>query len=137
MSREFEIVRPPVEPLIEERRIWSQWQQWFQLAFDYINNTVFRPETTGDVSATIKPNESYHGVTSLTAPRTLTLPPTKGISDGHILVVQDESGSAGVSTITIDADGSETINGGASVTITTNFGRRTLVKRGSGTWFSE
>jgi len=42
--------------------------------------------------------------------------------DGHLLIVQDSGGNAGTNNITITATGGKTINGGASVAITSNYG---------------
>ena len=102
MARLFEIVRPPVEELAKGT-LWVQWQAWFDRLFKFIENTVLRSVTSGDAAATISSNQSYHGVTTLTAPRTITLPATSKFEDGHFLLIQDESGSAGSQTITIAA----------------------------------
>lgn len=134
MARFFEIVRPPVEELAKGT-LWVQWQAWFDRLFKYIENTVLRSVTSGDAAATISSNQSYHGVTALTAPRTITLPPTSKLEDGHLLVIQDESGSAGSQTITIAATTGDTVNAVGSVQISSSYGRRVLIKRGTG-WFS-
>lgn len=111
-------------------------QIWMETVWNFIYGTTGRIVTTGDVAATIGTGEVYHGVTALTAPRTLTLPSTLLLQDGDALIVQDESGSAGTQTITISRAGTDTINGATTVTITTNYGRRTLIKRGAGKWYS-
>jgi len=120
----------PEPPKSEERIEWSQW-------YDKLWRKV-RGEatTTGDVAATVGNAATYHGVTALTAPRIITLSAADTLQDGDRLIVQDESGAAGTHTITITANGTDTINAAATVTITTNFGRRELVKRGKGQWFS-
>lgn len=110
--------------------------RWFETLVRKVRGQV---STSGDAAATIPSASTYHGVTALSAPRTLTLPDasTAGtLTDGDELIVQDESGSAGAQTITIAAAGTDTINGGASVTITTAYGRRRLIRRGAGKWFS-
>jgi hypothetical protein len=135
MAREFEIIRTPLRALAQGVT-WSEWQSWFERLFRYVENTVLRGTTSGDAAATILPNQSYHGVTALTAGRTLTLPATSSLEDNHLLIIQDESGSGGTHTITIQRAGSDTINGATNVTITSNYGRRTLIKSGAGKWFS-
>lgn len=49
---------------------------------------------------------------------TATLPP---LVDGMEILISDEDASAGASAITIDGDSAETINGLASITISTNY----------------
>jgi hypothetical protein len=57
------------------------------------------------------------------------------MTDGDEVVVQDESGSAGSQTITIAAGGTDTVYGTA--TITSNYGRRRVIKRGSGKYYAQ
>lgn len=130
--RTIDIIPPPREGLIEGQP-WVPWQQWFDRLFKYVGNTVLRGKTTGDAAATIKPDQSYHGITALSAPRTITLPSVDDVEDNHVLVIQDESGSGGTHTITIAAASGETVNGTA--TITSNFGRRILIKSND-EWYS-
>lgn len=46
--------------------------------------------------------------------------------NGRRITVKDQSGDAAANNITIDTEGAETINGGASTTISTNYGTVTL-----------
>lgn len=119
---------PPKNPLD-----LNEWALWYETLWQRVRGLVV---TTGDAAATIGSGETYHGVTALTDARTLTLPPANDLQDGDELIIQDESGAAGTYTITIARAGSDTINGATSVTITSNYGRRRLIKRGSGKWFS-
>lgn len=122
-------LHPPPREMADQ----VSWQQWTENLWRFVSNSV---QTSGDANATISSGTTLHGVTSLTAPRTLTLPEAAKLSDGDMLVVQDESGSAGTHAITIQRQGTDTINGGTSITITTNFGRRTFIKRGSGKFYA-
>jgi len=119
---------PPKNPLD-----LNEWALWYETLWRRVRGLVV---TTGDAAATIGSGETYHGVTALTAGRILTLPPANSLQDGDELIIQDESGAAGTHTITISRAGSDTINGSTSVTITSNYGRRRLIKRGSGAWYS-
>jgi hypothetical protein len=110
-----------------------EMQQWLLALY---NRVIGKVDFSGDADAEIASTTTYHGVTALTAARTLTAPATSDMQDGDTCVVQDESGQAGSHTITIQAQGADTINGASSVTITTNFGRKTLVKRGPGEYFA-
>ena len=66
-----------------------------------------------------------------TAGGTETLPASANLVMGQRIHIQDSGGNAGTNAITIAADGSDTINGGASVQITTNYGSRTCRWNGS------
>lgn len=55
--------------------------------------------------------------------KTVTLPTGAGLYNGKTYIVEDASGAADVSTpITIDTAGTETINGGSSITIESAYG---------------
>ena len=102
-----------------------------------VNGGVIHKRTSKDTSSvtsyTLVAGDYYIGVNSAggTAQAiTLTLPAVSGL-DGTTYVVKDEDGDAGGATITIDADGSETIDGAASITITSAYGAVTLLCTGS------
>ncbi len=57
------------------------------------------------------------------------------VEDGRIIIVKDESGNAGTDNITVATQGSETIDGAATVTINTNYGVVRLYSDGSN-WFT-
>jgi hypothetical protein len=59
--------------------------------------------------------------TSLTAPRTVTLPSAVGLR-GKEIQIRDGSGNAATHNITVDGNGSETINGAATFVINSNWG---------------
>ena len=54
---------------------------------------------------------------------------------GRVVIVKDEGGKAGTNNITITTEGGETIDGGASVTISSNYGVVRLYSDGSN-WFT-
>ena len=122
-------IRLPPPP--QELSDITQVKLWLQNLYEYVVGFV---QTTGDAAASIGIASTYHGVTALTAPRTLTLPDANSLKDGEEIVIQDESGAAGTHTITIRAAGSDTLRG--STTMTSNYGRRRIIKRGSGLWYS-
>jgi|GEM_PF-5102195 len=107
--------------------------QWLENIWNHVRGTVV---VTGDAVATIGSGETYHGITALSATRTITMAPAASYQDGDEIIIQDESGAAGTYTVTISRSGSDTINGGASVTITSNYGRRRIIKRGAGKFYS-
>lgn len=76
------------------------------------------------------------GVTSLSVSRVVTLMAANSVPAGFEITITDESGLAtGVTTITITAAGSDTVNGGN--TITTGYGSRTIYSDGVSKWFNK
>lgn len=74
------------------------------------------------------------GVTSTASARTITLD-TDDVIDGLIIIVKDESGAANVNNITIDTEGTELIDGAASIVINTAYGVARLYSNGTN-WFT-
>jgi alcohol dehydrogenase YqhD (iron-dependent ADH family) len=111
----------------------NQWQQWYESLWKKVSASI---GTSGDAAATISSGTTYHGVTALTAGRILTLPAASALQDGDVIIVQDETGDAAAHNITIATAGTDTVNGAASVSLTTNYGRKTIVKRGAGKFFA-
>ncbi len=122
----------PFPPPPREKKDERQFEQWIETAWRYVRPSC---TTSGDAPATIPDGATYHGVTALGAPRTITLPEAKTMLDGESIVIQDESGLAGTHTITVAAAAGDTLNG--SVTIASNYGRRTVIKRGAALWYSQ
>lgn len=90
-----------------------------------------RTATAVDVNTT---NEIIVGVTNTGAARTITLD-TDDVADGRVVIVKDESGGAGTNNITIDTEGSETIDGVASIDITVDYGVLRVYSDGTN-WFT-
>lgn len=63
------------------------------------------------------------------APTTINLQTAVGVG-GRIVIIKDDTGNAGASNITINADGAENIDGLATQTISTNWGRMILQSNG-------
>lgn len=68
--------------------------------------------------------------TTLTSPRSVHLP-AANLCSGCVRSVQDETGSAGSHTITVDVASSGTINGSSTATITTNYGGKKFYSNAS------
>jgi len=79
-------------------------------------------------------NANIIGVTSTAAPRTITIGSTD-VEEGFVIIVKDESGNAGTNNITVATEGSETIDGVASVTITSDYGVVKMYSDGTN-WFT-
>lgn len=69
-----------------------------------------------DTSYTVNRWDTYIGISTLTAPHTLTLPAASAYPVGHPLTIVDESGACSMSNqITIVPNGTDTINGAVSL----------------------
>lgn len=108
-----------------------EWEQWHEALYNRLRGNC---TSSGDTAAAIPTTSTYHAVTALSAARALTLPAAKELFDGDEIVIQDESGAAGTHTITISASGADTIVG--TNTISSNYGRRRVIKRGAGKFFA-
>jgi hypothetical protein len=88
--------------------------------------------TVADANYTILATDFRIDVTSLTAPRTLTLPNAGTVGNGFRLIIKDKSGAAGTHNITVQrATAPQNIDGAASVAISTNYGVLRLISDGS------
>jgi len=65
---------------------------------------------------------------------TITLP-TAEVRKGRVYTVKDESGAATTNNITVDTEGSETIDGSATDVLSDNYGAKTYYSDGSN-WFT-
>lgn len=91
----------------------------------------------GTTSTAVSANASdfYTGVTDNTSARTITLLTADVGVAGTIKVIKDEAGTAAsANNITIVGQGSETIDGAASIQITANYGCLRVVARNSKWW---
>lgn len=72
---------------------------------------------------------------TMSASRTATLPAANSVPAGTLFAVSDFSGTVtGTNTIVITPAGADTINGGASYTISQAYGRAMLVSDGTSKW---
>jgi hypothetical protein len=71
--------------------------------------------------------------TSIAAVTSLTLPTAQVIS-GRVIHIKDAGGNAGSNNITIDTEGSETIDGAATLVLSANYESVSLYCDGSN-WF--
>lgn len=89
------------------------------------------------VSVTFSGRQLIVGVTDTSTTRTITLA-TRLMTDdfdARIVIINDEGGAAGSNTLTIATEGSETIDGAATATITSNHGSVRLYSNRSN-WFT-
>lgn len=92
------------------------------LVADYIATTV---------DYTILALDDVIGVTNTSVPRTVTLPPIANVQVGRKFEIKDISGAAGTNNITVDANGSETIDGSLTSVINNNYGSLVIMNNGT------
>jgi hypothetical protein len=80
--------------------------------------SVKRTAVTGSASSS---GEVIIGVTDTTAARAITLRSVDCVQ-GRIIIIKDESGDAGTFAITVDTEGTETIDGADAYPINTDYG---------------
>jgi len=76
-------------------------------------------------------DEVIIGVTDTSSPRTVTMQTADITAGTRIFIIKDESGAAGTNNITIATQGSETIDGAATIVITANYGVARLYSNGT------
>jgi hypothetical protein len=82
-------------------------------------------------SYTVLNSDSYIGITSTSAPRTVTLP-NSGVIKNQTFIIKDESGGAATNNITVSvAGGVKTIDGSTSYVINTDYGEVGLTYDGT------
>jgi len=85
---------------------------------------------------TINPSDGYIIFeVDTTASRIITLPAANSVANGRFIIVKDATGTANTHPITINAAGSDTIDGATSYVVKTNYGVVELISNGSNEWF--
>ena len=110
--------------------------------FDFTSIVKFSAVNFSDANYTIPTPGSGSGsytyirqTGTMSASRTVTLPPANSFPVGTMVIITDESGTVtGSNTIVITRAGSDTINGGTTTTINSAYGSRTLMSDGSSKW---
>ena len=91
--------------------------------------------TVSDANYTVLSTDLVIGIATLTAARTLSLPAASAFPTAQTLLIFDESGAASSSiAVTIAANGSDLIDGAASVAINSAYGFIALQSNGVGKW---
>ena len=94
-------------------------------------------QTAADTNLTIVAATRVALLTSATATRTFTLPAANAVSAGTPLWALDGSGSLSSSiNLTITRAGSDTVNGGTSVSLQAAYGSCLLISDGTSKWFT-
>lgn len=97
----------------------------------HVNGSQAIKSTDTATNYTVLSDDYLIRVTSTAAARTITLPTAVGCA-GRVYEIKDASGGAATNNITIDGDGSETIDGAANITIISNYGSARVMSNGTG-----
>jgi hypothetical protein len=95
--------------------------------------TLSRREVSSSV--TLAATDYYIGVTSINNPVSLTLPGAQLLNSGQTFVIKDEGGSASTNNVTIQASGSQTIDGQNSVILESPYASIQLYCNGTNKFF--
>lgn len=91
--------------------------------------------TSSTTPVTVPAKGGFVRVVGAAGAKTVNLPALSGVKTGTRVIVKDSSGTAAGGTITITPNGTDTIDGAATATITTNYGVVRLFATGSaGRW---
>lgn len=91
--------------------------------------------TSSATPVTVPAKGGFVRVVGAAGAKTVNLPALSGVKTGTRVIVKDSAGNAASGTITITPNGTDTIDGAASATITTNYGVVRLFATGSaGRW---
>ncbi|MGE0630965.1 MAG: hypothetical protein AB7O96_01050 [Pseudobdellovibrionaceae bacterium] len=113
----------------------SRLDEFLNEVYTSIRKSFFSKIYSVATDYTLLKSDYYVGVTDTTLARTITLPPLRSLEERKVYIVKDESGGAAANNITIDADSAETIDGGLTTVISSNYGVVRLIKNGSN-WFT-
>lgn len=94
-------------------------------------------ETTSiNTNLTISPSDTFvYIIVDTSAARTINLPAASAVSNGRIFVIKDASGLSNTNNITLNADGSDQIDGAGSLALDSNYGSSIIVSDGTSNWY--
>ena len=102
------------------------------LGFEH--NHVWRRSGPATANTTLSDQGAIQAVDTNGGTVTVTLASTT-VEDGAEVIIKDEGGNAGTNAITVETEGGETIDGSASITISSDYDRRRLYSDGSN-WYT-
>jgi len=76
----------------------------------------------------------YFGVGYTASPVTINLPSITGIVDGKLVTIKDETGASSINPITINTNGSETLDGLTQSQLAIDYGSLSFIKKSNGWW---
>lgn len=103
------------------------------MTLEAFNGLALNRTATATNYTTVK-SDGIVGVTDTSVARTITLGSVAAFA-GNTVTIKDESGGAGTNSITVATEGSENIDGAATLVISTNYGVARLYSDGAN-WFT-
>lgn len=102
----------------------------------FVNNGLFGScQFSSSTSTSILGFKYYYGCTDTSSILTLTISSSDilrgSLNKYWFFIIKDESGLAGTNNITIETEGSETIDGSSNYIISNNYGSVSLASNGS------
>lgn len=113
----------------------SKLDEFLRWVYNILSAGFLYKQTRVNSNYTVLTSDFYIGVTSTSAPRTISLPSVLSLPKEAVYIIKDESGGAAANNITVDGSGSETIDGALTKVINTNYGVLRLMNSGAA-WFS-
>jgi hypothetical protein len=104
-----------------------------------VNQLEYNPITTDTTLVSADGpalGRTLQAVTSSVAPITVTLPLAADVAAGRLFVIKDVSGNSETYPLTIAADGADSVDGGTTLVINSNFGAAFLASDGVSNWFA-
>lgn len=84
---------------------------------------------------TISPSDTFvFLLVDTSASRTVTIPLANSVASGRIYIIKDSTGSANTNAITVNAQGSDTIDGESSFTYDSDLGSFWVIGDGNNSW---
>ena len=99
-------------------------------------NVLQLNRVTTSANYTVTATDAIVGVDVSAGPVTITLPAANAFADGQTLIINVEAGNAATNNVTINAAGTDTIDGGTSVSITFGSGQQRIYSDGAGAWYA-
>ena len=94
-------------------------------------------ETTAvSTNLTIGPSDTFvYLIVDTNAARAIDLPLASGVSNGRIYIIKDASSLSETNNITVNIQGSDTIDGASSQVLSSNSGSWTIIGDGVSSWY--
>jgi hypothetical protein len=98
-------------------------------------NTVSLEYISVNTNLAINPSDTFVTLgVDTTASRTITLPLASAVVTGRIYIIKDATGDSNANPITLDADGSDQIDGAASQNLSSDYGAWMVQTDGVSNW---
>lgn len=102
---------------------------------EFLNSPQVKYVSFNAGNNTITALDNYFSKTAISGGgNTISLPTIGAFLQGQYVTIKDSSGTAGANNLTIDANGTDTIDGAGTYVINTNYGFVSLMSDGISEW---